>query len=80
VATLVARSVYSERLIARELDLADGWIWAGEIVITALFIGSVVTLPMAASLIVYAVGYAIFLWAFRRRVASLMTWFRRRGA
>ncbi|MBQ9059422.1 MAG: hypothetical protein IJ125_09585 [Atopobiaceae bacterium] len=72
VVAIIGRSLVSEHIVERELSLEPDLISWGEIVLTVLFMVSVVFLPAPLGFLTSTVAYGAFLWVNRKRLQGFI--------
>lgn len=73
VIAIIGRSLWSERYIARYLEVGDNRdLTVGEFLLTGVFVSMALLLPRAIAMIVYTCAYAVFLACFRQKARVLL--------
>ncbi len=72
VVTIIGRSMYSERYMARQLGVKRSALSLAEVALSLIFIALVITQPTLIACAGYAVCYALFLILFRRPLLGLV--------
>jgi O-antigen/teichoic acid export membrane protein len=73
VIAIIGRSLWSERYIARYLEVGDNRdLTVGEFLLTGVFVSMALLLPRTIAMIVYTCAYAVFLACFRQKARVLL--------